>query len=418
MPVTRRSTFRVKRRAITYQAYSTVIAHRNAAQDTYMFRSYDHPDPRNCDAKKTGDHLNPGPAHDTRLWEAARATSAAPGYFEKMQISNIDYIDGGLGCNNPAKIAFKDVRQIHGMQPPILVLSIGTGAPTPRDTPPEPKRKAGVTWGHLKDMFMAFKSSIRLATDSDQVHSDLDSLIADIKKSPLTSTLHYYRFNVPDILHIELDEWEPRNGQTTKDALRTATEKYLADKTVRRDLVECAIELIKLRRARSATERWEQFATATVYKCKHRNAKNQEDCVTIPFESRAKLRQHAFEMHGYVWRVTLDQGKLSSPQAAEKTHERDNKPRCLPDDHYLCIWDECGQVKPVIFVSEEDFLEHLKHKHGILTPSIMTRHGLETWLDRGRTTMGELKRQATDLKKKEEEEKRRMRFPEERMTGA
>lgn len=37
-----------------------------------------------------------------KIWEAARATSAAPHYFDAMLIDGISFVDGGLGYNNPA----------------------------------------------------------------------------------------------------------------------------------------------------------------------------------------------------------------------------------------------------------------------------------------------------------------------------
>ena len=36
-----------------------------------------------------------------KLWEAARATSAAPGYFKPMQVGKFKFVDGGLEANNP-----------------------------------------------------------------------------------------------------------------------------------------------------------------------------------------------------------------------------------------------------------------------------------------------------------------------------
>ena len=35
------------------------------------------------------------------IWQAARATSAAPVYFERFSYNGQDFVDGGLGWNNP-----------------------------------------------------------------------------------------------------------------------------------------------------------------------------------------------------------------------------------------------------------------------------------------------------------------------------
>lgn len=39
--------------------------------------------------------------NDCTIWEAGRATSAAPTYFPSMNVDGFDYVDGGLGFNNP-----------------------------------------------------------------------------------------------------------------------------------------------------------------------------------------------------------------------------------------------------------------------------------------------------------------------------
>lgn len=36
-----------------------------------------------------------------KLWQAARATSAAPGYFNSIEIDGMSFIDGGVQANNP-----------------------------------------------------------------------------------------------------------------------------------------------------------------------------------------------------------------------------------------------------------------------------------------------------------------------------
>ena len=38
---------------------------------------------------------------DIKIWEAARATSAAPSYFPSLKVGGYELVDGGLGANNP-----------------------------------------------------------------------------------------------------------------------------------------------------------------------------------------------------------------------------------------------------------------------------------------------------------------------------
>ena len=66
------------------------------------------------------------------IWEAARATSAAPSFFKPMRIQNppppIIYVDGGLGYNNPTKLALLEARRIWDfIDRRVCLVSIGTG---------------------------------------------------------------------------------------------------------------------------------------------------------------------------------------------------------------------------------------------------------------------------------------------------
>ncbi len=71
------------------------------------------------------------PSRQLSVLEAARATSAAPGYFEPLESHNgREYWDGGLFYNNPAKIAMSEYRRLwpeSSMKHPDLLLSIGSG---------------------------------------------------------------------------------------------------------------------------------------------------------------------------------------------------------------------------------------------------------------------------------------------------
>jgi patatin-like phospholipase/acyl hydrolase len=41
---------------------------------------------------------------EMKIWEAARATSAAPAYFDQLRIGEDRFIDGGMVYNNPVPL--------------------------------------------------------------------------------------------------------------------------------------------------------------------------------------------------------------------------------------------------------------------------------------------------------------------------
>jgi len=43
----------------------------------------------------------PAQYNDWEIWEAARATSAAPAFFESFERDGKRFVDGGVGFNNP-----------------------------------------------------------------------------------------------------------------------------------------------------------------------------------------------------------------------------------------------------------------------------------------------------------------------------
>ena len=57
-------------------------------REPVLLRSYQNPN-------------KPSEIPDIKLWQAARATSAAPSYFEHIEVGKYKLVDGGLGANNP-----------------------------------------------------------------------------------------------------------------------------------------------------------------------------------------------------------------------------------------------------------------------------------------------------------------------------
>jgi patatin-like phospholipase/acyl hydrolase len=73
------------------------------------------------------------PAHDVPMRVAARATSAAPTYFEPVSLTTNAHthllIDGGVCANNPAMCAYAEVQRRHPGAD-VLMVSLGTGSST------------------------------------------------------------------------------------------------------------------------------------------------------------------------------------------------------------------------------------------------------------------------------------------------
>lgn len=61
------------------------------------------------------------------LWECARATSAANGYFKPYKMSDsYTFLDGGVFANNPSMCAYSEMKSLHGNES-VCIVSIGTG---------------------------------------------------------------------------------------------------------------------------------------------------------------------------------------------------------------------------------------------------------------------------------------------------
>ncbi len=61
------------------------------------------------------------------MWEAVRASSAAPGYFDEFQLSNKLHHDGAMICNNASILAIHESKKIWPSERVQCVVSLGTG---------------------------------------------------------------------------------------------------------------------------------------------------------------------------------------------------------------------------------------------------------------------------------------------------
>jgi predicted acylesterase/phospholipase RssA len=131
-----------------------------------------------------------------KIWEAARATSAAPTFFKRIEIGRGQpFIDGGLGRNNPSRVVLDEANTLFKTHPIGCLLSIGTGQAEIISV----KKPGFLQQVVPTDVIAALK---RISTDCEATHEDMQCLFAN---SPNT----YFRLNVEQGMQgIELSEWE------------------------------------------------------------------------------------------------------------------------------------------------------------------------------------------------------------------
>jgi tetratricopeptide (TPR) repeat protein len=143
------------------------------------------------------------------IWQAGRATSAAPTFFPAISFGNpsAQYVDGAMVHNNPIRVLMREVLKIWGPDAAFsCVVSIGTGQPPPR--------KLGAM-GHQLLLACA-----KLATGAEK---EARSFKAD-RGGILQKEGKYFRFNVTRGLQdVKLEEWQ------AFDLMDAATKTYLEE---------------------------------------------------------------------------------------------------------------------------------------------------------------------------------------------
>ncbi|NXC69450.1 PLPL8 phospholipase, partial [Anhinga anhinga] len=158
-------------------AVSTIV-NRGTPLKAFVFRNYNH-------FPGVKSHYIGGCQY--KLWQAIRASSAAPGYFQEYILGDDLHQDGGLLLNNPSALAVHECKCLWPNVPLQCLISLGTGRY-------ESEGKTNVTYTSLKAKLTNVISS---ATDTEEVHTMLDALLP-----PDT----YFRFNPLMNEDIPLDE--------------------------------------------------------------------------------------------------------------------------------------------------------------------------------------------------------------------
>lgn len=154
------------------------------------------------------------------IWEAGRATSAAPLYFPPMEIQGHRYYDGGMQSNNPILETIEEAYLLHGADAPIrAIVSIGTG-----------KSKSHEPDGNL---IRVMKSLSARATNTEAKHDEFLRRYGNLHDS-------YFRLQEPDALgKIDLA------ASDKLEEVEKLAEQYLISELGRALISECARKLLR-----------------------------------------------------------------------------------------------------------------------------------------------------------------------------
>jgi patatin-like phospholipase/acyl hydrolase len=151
---------------------------------------------------------------ECKIWEVARATSAATTFFPSISCGEqgIEFIDAGFGHNNPTEILLSEAEDIFDNQDFDCVLSIGTGL------------NEAVS---LEDSRLSILGALKkMATSSEAAHRRLARRLPEDV---------YFRFDVVRGLNdITLSNWEKSSR------ISAHTTNYLAEFYVERSINKCA----------------------------------------------------------------------------------------------------------------------------------------------------------------------------------
>lgn len=163
--------------------------------------------------------------HKTRIWEAARATSAASSFFDPIKIGPFgeEFVDGAVGANNPVVELWNEAKSMwqgEALEANIkCLISIGTGVPSLAPYGSSLLEIAKT----LKDIATETEKS---AESFHRAHSDLDD------------GNRYFRFNVSHGLEsVGLED------ASQKGTIMAATTRYVASESVMKQMRLCGNNL-------------------------------------------------------------------------------------------------------------------------------------------------------------------------------
>jgi hypothetical protein len=159
---------------------------------------------------------------ETKIWEAARATSAASSFFDPIIIGKDgeEFTDGATGNNNPVEEVYREAREIWPESAIRCFVSIGTGIPAVTDF-----------GDNLKEIG---KSIIKISIETENTAEAFKKRVGEYKLQG-----RYFRFNTTGLEGVGLEEYKKRA------LIASATKRYLGKVDVLGQINECVRALGK-----------------------------------------------------------------------------------------------------------------------------------------------------------------------------
>jgi patatin-like phospholipase/acyl hydrolase len=188
-------------------------------------------------------HKAKNPIYNFKAKDVARATSAAPTYFEVSYVKNrigtpYPLIDGGVVANNPALVAYSEARnmQFNGINKPtaknMMIVSIGTGSKASSYQYDKAKDWGAVSW--LKPIL-----EILMSGNSETVDYHLKQIFDAAYGSENND---YYRLE-PKVLTAD-NEMDNASKENMTD-LRNDALTFVSNEDIDQELNEIAEKLIE-----------------------------------------------------------------------------------------------------------------------------------------------------------------------------
>ena len=185
----RRSTIIPRAVKLTHHSFVLAMSSLNMnARIPRLFRTY---------------HAPKYPSPNCTIWEAVRASSAAPTFFEHIVIDGEPFVDGGMGCNNPVEQVLQEADLMFPHRHVACIISIGAGQAWTIGIP-KPGRKLQVV-----------NALRKIATDCE---ASAQIAARRFERTPGV----YFRFTVEQGLQeVRLEQWE------RLDEVRAHTGQYI-----------------------------------------------------------------------------------------------------------------------------------------------------------------------------------------------